>query len=409
MKYTRSGQYELIKLTITTKTSNPVVLDIEPSFTDAAIYESIFDHTMSGNVSFVDTNNIVQKYGLGHGETVEIEWTTAGVGNSTILVSGEVYDLAGPNQIGDHSSGYTLHFASPESLASIKKRMFSGYTTSCSEIIRQIFERIRRMSPIKTKALIADETRNIENIVFTGQPAISAIQLVVDRAVAASGDHGMLFYENNQEFRLTSLEQLYKQDPVIEYTYKSQPAFEDVKNAQEESFNTFQDFEVDVANKHADDVLDGQYGSAWGYLSLFDKNLSVVNYDSKARYDQAKSLGKNPNILDSNFNSDYSDRLTIMYSMHHEPNEEAVVLNKMKLLKASTININIGVFGASLIKVGDVCLASIPSFSSDDFSDKSFDAMSGKFLISEIKHLLTPKTYNQRVQLLKDSFEEVIA
>lgn len=409
MKYTRSGQYELIRLTITTKTANPVVLDIEPSFTDAAIYESIFDHTMSGNVSFVDTNNIVQKYALGHGEIIDIEWTTAGVGGSTIHVSGEVYDLAGPNRIGDHSSGYTLHFASPESLASIKKRMFSGYMTTCSEIVKQIFERIRRQSPTKTKELLADSTRNIENIVFTGQPAINAIQLVVDRAISASGSHGYMFYENNQEFRLTSLEELYKQEPVIEYTYKSQPAFEDVKNAQEESFNTFQDFEIDVANKHADDILDGQYGSAWGYLSLFDKNMTVVNYDSKASFNSANSLGSNPNLLDNSFNSDYSDRLTIMYSMYHEPNEEAVVFNKMKLLKASTINVNIGVFGASFIKVGDVCLASIPSFSSDDFSDKSFDAMSGKFLISEIKHLLTPKSYNQRLQLLKDSFEEVIA
>lgn len=409
MKYTRSGQYELLRVIITTKTANPVELDIAPSFTDAAIYESIFTHTMSGNISFVDTNNIAQKYGLGHGEIVTIEWATAGVSDSTITTSGEVYDLVGPHSLGDHSSGYTLHFASPESLMSVRKRMFTGHKTSCDNIIEDIFDRIKRNAPIVTKPILADSTKNIEHIVFTGQTALSAIQMVTDRAVAGTGEHGFMFFENNKEFKFTTLESLYKQEPVIEYVYKSKPAYEDSKNIQEESFNTFQDFEVDVQNKHAEDILDGQYGSAWAYVSIKDKSMNIVNYDSKSNFNESDSLGKHPNSLDANFNGDYSDKFSIQYSLDHKPNEEAVVINRMKLLKSSTINLNIGVFGASFIKVGDVCSAQIPAFSSEDFTDKSFDAISGKFLIAEIKHILTPKTYNQRVRLMKDSFEEVLS
>lgn len=409
MKYSRSGQYELLKISITTNTRNPVVLNMMTAFIDATIYESIFDETMSGNVSLADTNNLIQKYGLGNGETIEIEWASAGVDNANIVCTGVVYDLTPPMRVNDHASAFTLHFTSPEMIASMRQKTFTGHRDSCSGIVKSLFERIKRSSLSKQKEINITSTRNIEHIVYTGQNTLSAIQMATDRAVSNSNKTGYMFYENNKEFMFTPIEDLYSQEPVIEYVYRSSAAFNDVDNAHEESSNVFQEFEIEPSNKYADDIMDGQYGCSTAYLSLKEKSFNVINYNADSEFDRSKSLGKNAFVLSSSFNDKYSDKLNIAYSLEHEPNELPKVQNKMRLLKLNTFAVSIGVFGLSTVKVGDVCKAKIPSFSSEDTTQKEVDYISGNFLIAEIKHILTPKIYNQRIKLLKDSFEEAIS
>lgn len=407
MKYVRSGQYEMVKLVILTNTANPVELDIGGVFTDALVYESIFDGAMSGNVSFVDTNNLVQKYGLGRGETIVIQWFTAGIDDSPINVTGTVFDMQGPHELNDQASGYTLHFASPEFVESMKRKLFTGHNELCSDIVGRIIEKVQR--PIKPKSLNATKTRNIEHIVFSGQTPLQGIDMCSRRAISSTNLNGYLFFEDNHEFRFAPIEELYAQEPVAEYKYRSMPVFDNPTNVQEESFNTYQSFEVEPPNKFIDDLDDGQYGSASGFLSLLDKSLTVHNYNAKGNMNPNNTLGKSAVSLDQNFNNDNSDHLSIHYRSSKSDNESGFVNNRLKLLKSNSTSINIGTFGNSTLRAGAVIKASVPTFSKESQSTDDFDNVSGKFLIAEIKHILTPKTFNQRIKIIKDSYEEVVA
>lgn len=408
-KYVRSGQYELVKMVILTNTSNPIELDISASFMDAVIYESIFDGTMSGNVSFVDTNNTVQRYGLGRGETVTITWYTTGIEGSPITVVGTVYDCQGPMPLGDQAGGFTLHFASPEFIASMQQKLFSGHTDSCSAIVEAIIKKVGRQAPAKAKPLLATPTRNIEHIVFSGQTPTRGIDMCSRRAVSTTNMSGYLFYENNQEFRFAPVEELYEQEPIAEYAFRSNASYDDVDNAYEESFNTFQDFEIEEPNKFIDDIHDGQYGSAHGFLSIMDKSMTVHTYNAKDKFDPTKSLGKNAMSLNQGFNEQNSDRVSLHYRSSKQENESSVVDNGLKLLKSNSFAVNIGTFGNSALKVGLTMKASVPSNSSESLTPGGHDNISGKFLIAEIKHILTPKIYNARMKIIKDAYEEVIS
>lgn len=409
--YSRSGEFELVRIELTTNTTNQVLIDLKDSYVDAIIYESIYENVITGSVSIVDTNNNIQKYGLGNGEVIDIEWYTSGVNTESVYISGVVYDIIGPTELSDHSSGFTLHFASAELINSLKARVFTGHNGTCSTIVEELFSRIARTSskPIKPKPLITSPTRNIEHIVFTGQPCFQAISLCVNRSISADNMLGYLFYENNQEFKYVPLEELYKQEPVTQFKYNNKAVYENVKSSHEESFNNIQNFEYEEPNKHLDNVLDGQFGSSWGYVSLQDKTMKVIQTNSKDNFDETKSLGKTPNLLSSGFNDKYNDKLTIKYSQSHLPNQVTFANNSLKILKSNSVVVNIGMFGNSTLKVGTTCKASIPSFSSEDFSLDETDVVSGLFLIAEIKHVITPKQYNQRIKLIKDSFEGAVS
>lgn len=406
MAYTRSGQYELTKAVILTNTANPVELNMAGSFVDIIVYESIFEGSMSGNISFVDTNNLVRLYSLGQGESVEISWFTSAIEASPISFIGTVYDIQGPMPLGDKASGYTLHFASPEFINSIKKKLFNGYTDSCSNIVTKILSDISYYIP---KDFIATPTRNIEHIVFSGQTPHQGIEMCARRAISTTNMSGYLFYENNQEFRFAPIEELYAQEPTIEYVYRSNASFDDVENAAEESFNVIQDYELETPNKFIDDIHDGQYGSSHAFLSIMDKSLTVYNYNAKDNFDASKSLGKTPVSLDQNFNKESTDRISLHYRSAKTENESGTVDNNMKLLKSNSFTVNIGVFGNSALKAGMVIKATIPSFTQESLGPKNFDNISGKFLVAELKHHLSGAQYNQRIKIIKDSFEETIA
>lgn len=404
--YTRSGEYELVKAVIRTNTANPIELDMSKAFVDMLVYESIFDGTMSGNISFVDTNNLVRTYSLGQGETFTLSWFTTGMDTAPITVTGIVYDCQGPMPLGDKASGYTLHFASPEFIGSMKTKLFNGYNDSCSKIVERIIAGVGRAVP---KRVNATPTRNIEHMVFAGQTPMQGIDMCAKRAISSTNMTGYLFFENSHEFRFAPIEELYTQDPSIEYTYRSGANYNDVVNAHEESFNVFQDYEVEAPNKFIDDLHDGQYGSSHGFLSIMDKSMTVHSYNSKEKFDASKSLGKSSVSLDQNFNKSGSDRITLSYRGSKSDNQSGFVDNKMKLLKSNSFTVNIGTFGNSGLKVGDVVKATIPSFTADSLGPNDFDNISGKFLVAEIKHILTGKLYNQRIKLIKDSFEETNA
>ena len=405
-QYSRSGQYELTEAVIRTNTANPVELNLAKSFVDIVIYESIFDGTMSGNVSFVDTSNLVRTHGLGQGEEFNVSWFTSAIEVSPISVKGIVYDVQGPMPLGDKASGYTLHFASPEFIASLKSKTFNGYNAAFTDIVKKLLSGISSSAP---KDFIATPTRNIEHVVFSGQAPLRAIDMCAKRAISTTNLSGYLFFENNQEFRFAPIEELYAQTPTIEYTYRSNATFEDVNKANEESFNTFQDYELETPNKFIDDIHDGQYGSSHGFLSIMDKSMTVHTYNAKEKFDSSKSLGKSAVALDKNFNSENSDRISLHYRSAQSPNEAGTIDNRMKLLKSNSFSVNIGVFGNSSLKVGMVIKATIPSFTKDSLGPNNFDNISGKFLVAEIKHILSGKQYNQRIKLIKDSFEETIA
>lgn len=400
-KYYRSGQFELVRLAIVTNSQQPVELDLSNSYTNVTLYESIFDKTMSGTVSFVDTNNIIHQYGLGNGEFVELEFKTAGA-NNTIKFKGSVYELTGPAVLNDHASGYTLHYVSPISLMSMRLALFNVYKGSVDSSVERIHRRL-----YSEKELVTHKTKYIENIVMTGQHPMEAINMFSSIAVGSDSTYGYMFFEDNAQFNFKPLAALYKTEPVREFFYSSAPSFENVKNSQEEMFDVFQEFEYEEGSKYIEKINDGLLGTRTHHVSLLDKKDSVYLYTPNVVFSERTSITKHPFKVDYQYST--NDKVKISYNIEPRQSERDLEQNVLHRFKALETVINIGIFGDSTLKVGQTCIANIPTYSSTDFQPDSLNPLSGKFLIAEIKHIFNPRQYNQRIMLIKDSYEERVA
>lgn len=397
-KYFRSGQLDLTKLTIVTNSKTPVELDMSRTFVDVTLYESITEPCMSGSLSFVDTNNIITLFGLGNGEIVNLEFCTAGA-SEKIKFSGVVYDITGPAVLNDHASGYTLHYVSPFALSAMRLKLFNAHSGTPSDAVNAIFKKLSL-----EKRLELEKTKFLENIVFTGDTASEGITMMSKLSISADNNYGYMFYEDNEKFNFKPITSLYSQEPVRDFKFASAPVYENPKNAHEEMFDVYQDIEFEDVSKHIDKISDGQYGSTTISFSLMDKKCNTYTVDHNKLFNKNKSLAQTPFRLE--IEPKHTDKIMISNNIKEMSSEPDLDKNRLSLLKAVEVAINIGVFGDSTLKVGEVVLAAIPSYSSKDFAPDSTDVVSGKFLVADIKHILTPKQYNQRLLLIKDGYEE---
>lgn len=405
-RYTDNGQYEIQKLTLRTNTSNKVDIDLSSVMKDMTIYESIYSDTMSGNLTIVESENVVNEYMLGNFETITIEYNTAGI-SEVSKVNSVVYKVSEPFRMSDHSSAYTLYFASEESFNSIRNKTFEGQKTEISNIVQALYDRMKRS--VDPKPLNVSRTSNIEHYVFTGNEVIDAINMVSEKAVSQNNKCGYVFYEDMDRFNFLPLEEMYSQEPVVEFAYKNAGVYDNVKNAAEESFCAYQDFEILKANNYSQRMIEGVYGSSWMHFAVCDKHVQTLTYDYGYDYVPYNSLGKSPVPIELEINGEHSDRFTVKYSLEQEYNYDAILRNKMTKMKTNNFVVSIGVFGNSALRVGQICKANIPNWSSNGMqpTNPDRDVYSGKFLIAEIKHVFNQKLYTQRIKLVKDGFEEV--
>lgn len=404
-KYFENGQYMLNKLSITTNSTTPVELDINAVMKDMTIYESIYNNTISGNITVVDSSNMIREYNLGSYEKIKIEYNTAGVETPTV-VNAIIYKVSKPFRMSEHASAHTLYFASEELFNSIANKVFTGHEEEISSIVEKLFDIIKRKE--ETKGLVADKTKNIENYLFTGNTTFDAINMVAEQATSLAGDNGYVFYEDLEKFNFTTIEALYKKEPVIEYAYKNSGVFDDVKvTRNEESFNAYQDFEIMDYNSYSQNLTDGEFGSAWGNFSIYDKRLDIYNYSVDQNFDSEKSLGTKQVPLPNGWANNFNNKLSLSYASNFGTKFVPTVDGRMVKLRSSNFVVSIGVFGDSTLRVGSTCIANIPNWSSDGMqpSGADKDIYSGKFLIAEIKHIFTQKLYTQRIKITKDEYE----
>lgn len=397
-KYYRSGQVDLDELTITTKDNTPTQFDLSRSYVDITLYESLFDKVMSGNVSFVDSSDIVNVYSLGNGETVKLSFKTAGA-DEGITFEGTVYDITGPAQVSGHASGYTLHFMNSIALESIKTPLFNGYRGKVSDFVSDIYSKLK---PDKTLSTLP--TKYLDEYVLTGQTPMEAITMFSRSSVGQDGTFGYLFYEDNQQCNFKSVQSLYKQEPVREFFYRDVPSFENVKHSHEEMFDVYQEFAYEDSYKYIEKLKDGVLGCTTMHVGLFDKNMQVTKH-TQASWNNTM-LGKH---INQNVEADHlKAKLRVTYNVQAKQAEPDLEKNTLALLKCVENTFNIGIFGDSTLKAGQTVIAHIPTYASDTFSPDQIDFLTGKFLIGEIKHVITPKMYNQRILLIKDSYEETV-
>lgn len=400
-KYAGNGQYtiERVSLLYNDSGSNEKEIDLSVAFVQVDLYESIFNQTMSGQVSITDTFNLQDLLPLYGNERVEIAYHTQGNEANPVSYTGVVYKISEKHRISEHASGYTIYFVSEEMINSQAINTQRGYQETPSKIVEKIYQRIVGRSE---KLLETVQSKSVDVYTLGTVKPLQAISMLAKHAYSKNDEHGYLFYEDNLQFNFKPLQYLYTQEPVKEYKSRNKGMYDDPDQRVQESFNTIQDLKLMEENSYLDRMMEGQHGTSFNRFDLFSKRISVFEYDKEKFYDDQKSLGSVAHKKELDVS--YQNRNTLRYGNNSNILLQGISKNVMSKIEASTIRVEITVFGDSFIRCGQTVVANLPIWNQDQ--QEVTDMISGKFLISEIHHQLNnEEKYMQTIMLQKEAYE----
>ena len=383
-------------------------------------YESILSPSISVQVKILDVDGNLSAKGVYGGEKLAIK-IVAGKDSELedFVITPEDHELI-LNSIKDITSGVkqqtaTLQFVSKDLIknetAKINKRYVGNVTDSVKDILT------KDPKGIKTTKSIDDVDRASNNYAFVGNKhnAFDIIQRLQPKAGGAGyddktkSDYGFLFFETFDGYHFRSFRSLFEPEPETEYV-KSE-------------ISGTGDFVIDNYNfSSGNDVVlnlkSGLYNNETTFVELDKTKITKVKFNM----DEAEDLTLKPPKVPVNIEGKPS---RIMFRVadtgvhqHYEENSSklkdvqpftdlAVYQNKsyarFSLLNSQSLNITVGMNPS--LRAGQTIGVKFPTVDyKSDFGDENSKDISGKYLISHLRHEFEGGKFRTHLRLIRDLF-----
>lgn len=447
----KSGDVVIDELYITKGDVNVSIKNFSPRF---VIFEDMFTNFLSGELTIVDAGELIKILNFNGTEFLTINFrtptTSAGIKRSFIIYALKDRMMSSTNR----EETYVLLFTSPENVLNNTLTISKQYSGKTDTIVKKIFNNYLK----KPRIVDGKETKGETPLFVTDAPhrtditfvapywsPTKAINYVAARSIGKKYKApNFLFYETTRGFYFTSLEFLIAEQLKrggIFATYVYSPT---MKMIQDPSSFTFQFPEIakqyslvkTISPFTYFDVLQGQN---MGYFSSFMYTHDIVlkefrqfTYNHYKNYQEyyfmedykasgnniSESKGKNtrPFSKDTPASAFTSTHLrTKQYKLFDnfvDPQYQTWVQQRTSLLsQISSFKLHIQVSGRSDLEVGKLIYFVYPQAHTSGEYEAEFKIdkkISGVYMITAIKHVVTPASYEVVMEISKDSFFEAL-
>lgn len=385
---------------------------------------------ISGEIVILDAINLFNEMALHGDEVIELTFKTPQ--KAEIGFIGKVYHID-LSQF-ETKRAVTLKFCSVEKIVADQLKFNRAYREVLySDMANDIFSSLNKISG---KKLYAETTKNKGSLVINNKSPIDALNTI--KATSKSEKYfgaNYVFFEKAVDptgptpdglFMFASIESLVDPDevePVLTYFYDAPPP----GLRATESLVRMKSYKVVGLPNIVSNVQRGMYAGTIISNDLMKRKIGykTFNYDESytkyksVNYSEVSGSGQGTTALLNNPN--YSNRpegYTYFLPKHSgsfgtETNhadelEDTMLVRNSQLQQINAIRLQINVPGDSQRHVGEVVNIRIPAIEekNDAGGGKLDTTFSGRYLISKIKHILTPTqgSYETIMMLIKDSY-----
>ena len=402
---------------------NPVIEDEFPMLAGVQsidYYESILSPSISVQVKILDVDGNLSAKGVYGGEKLAIK-IVAGKDSELedFVITPEDHELI-LNSIKDITSGVkqqtaTLQFVSKDLIKNEASKINKRYVGNITDSVKDILTKDPK--GIKTTKSIDDVDRASNNYAFVGNRhnAFDIIQRLQPKAGGVGyddkkkSDYGFLFFETFDGYHFRSFRSLFEPEPETEYV-KSEISGTD-------------DFVIDNYNfSSGNDVVlnlkSGLYNNETTFVELDKTKITKIKFNM----DETEDLTLKPPKVPVNIEGKPS-RIMLRVAdtgvhQHYEENSSklkdvqpftdlAVYQNKsyarFSLLNSQSLNITIGMNPS--LRAGQTIRVKFPTIDYiNEFGDDDSKDISGKYLISHLRHEFEGGKFRTHLRLIRDLF-----
>ena len=371
-------------------------------------YESLDSPTIALTVTFIDIDQVISREGITGGEYIDVTVKIGGFDDFKLTSEKHKLMLNSVRNVITETNKQiaTLEFITVESIinetARVNKKYAGNVTGTVKELLKTDTKGIQT-----SKNLESDEAANSYAFVGNLKRPLDTIQWLCPKTQSSTKNFGFLFFETLDGYNFKSIEKLLDQDSV-RYTHTDRP--------MEGSFKIMQN-NLNQTNDIGMNLRLGMYANRTTYVDIENQNVDIVDFDItqldlKKPVKLLDGIEKHPTRLMLRVN-DYG------VSQKGSKKEDTVPESELAVYQNKSYIRNNVLFSQSLqisipinpdLRAGNVIDVRLPvkkgdgsSGESEQGNEKSNDP-SGRYLISELRHLLGGGKSETQLTLIRDVF-----
>ena len=372
-------------------------------------YESIESPSISMTVTFIDIDQILGREGITGGEYIDVTIKDGEVDEFKITSKKQKLILNSvKNMITETNKQVaTLEFVSVEAIINETARVNKKFTGNVSSTVEELLKKDKKGIQ-SSKELEKDDALNSYSFVGNLKRPFDTIQWLCPKTQSDKTEFGFLFYETLDGYKFKSIKSLLKQDPIT-YTQTDKPGDQGFFKILQNNLNQTNDIGMNMRM--------GMYANRTLYVDIENQTFEEVDFKISQL-----NLKRPPKLLDGI--EDFPTRLMLRVNDFGvaqkgskkdevQPlSELAVYQNKSyvrnNLLFSQSINISIPL--NTTLRAGDVINIKLPvkkddkGSKTDSYGNERTNDPSGKYLVSELRHVIGGGSGETQLKLIRDVF-----
>ena len=382
--------------------------NITAGVTDINYFESLLSPTIELKVTFVDVDQLLGRLGVTGGEYIDLTILYGDGDQTEFKIRAEDHKLI-LNSVRDMVTDFnkqvaTLEFVSVEQFVNQTARVNQKYTGNITETVKKL---LKDSTAIGTKKnLESDEAANSYSFVGNLNHPFETIQWLCPKTQASKDSFGFLFYETFDGYNFKSIKSLLEQDP-IEYK-QSNTALDTEAMILDSNLNETNDIGMNLKT--------GMYANRTIYVDIESQTLKEVDFKiDDLNIEDRPKLGNKLDEIPTRLMLKISDVGVSQKGSEKKETQPASELDEYKnksyirnnLLFSQSLSISIPLntnLRAGLVidvklplKQGTDGDEKVDSYGSDRTNDSS-----GKYLISELRHIMAGGKSETQLKLIRD-------
>ena len=414
--------------------------DLMNMWTQIDLYEDLFSNVLTAQVKIRDHQNLIMNGPFCGRETITITYKTPGKGSVTKKF--RVYKV-GPRtpQANETTVQYTLSMVSEEFITSQQTKISQFYEGKIDEIVNKIHsDHLGSSTPLK-----AEKCLHKQKFIIPYWTPLNSINWLAARAVDSKNPENCnwLFYEDLDGFKFTSWGKLASEeatsapDSLLEsigraiidilpntpsnstfsdFTYFPSPTETDSDGEDKEiAFKNMERLLFPSSHNVMENIESGYFASHLVTHDIVRKKYEHSKYSYKNDFDSADRVEKESMLAQKG--DDFSDKEWSHYKYYpkhklafdkqddNDKVETWVLKRNAQMQQMEGQRLNFTAPGDSTRRVGQVVDITMPTFATpskplENWYDKY---ITGKYVISAIRHSISNENYEMRVELIRDS------
>ena len=398
MPQVKPGTAKIYKALLKSK-SNGAELEISPQIRNISIFENLYDPTMFCEILVEDSIDLWSTFPINGEETLELSYKTFGVDDVSVYKFDIFRMKDKKDETTDKTSIYVLQGISSESITAAT---LGKINTAFNDPIETIISTLLRKYIKTDKFLHVEKTKGLAPITIPNLYAFQAIDFFKNRAVSAEvPNSSFVFYENQHGFHFRTIESLLytKRNDIGSkvFTYDMSSIFPD-KEEQTRMFRTI----IVLEKKDIVNTVNNIAGGITNVVKNFDvitKQVEPVAFNFMKNASQIIASDQmatpfNTQEFLGNFMKVSKQARTIFNVKDSSLQSDLLPVamgNKIAYNKLfSTFNIEVLVYGDSTLTVGETLKLNTQENSGTTGRKGSESKISGTYLITGLRHLITP-------------------